>query len=81
MQAGVYVGLGVYGSASNDSADKIGEARDAMFLQRGAFGADALPVREALEIATLGGAMILGRPNLGAPVPGRCADFDVWPRA
>jgi cytosine/adenosine deaminase-related metal-dependent hydrolase len=76
--AGVKVGLGVDGSASNDAADLMGEARQAMLLQRVANGADAMSAREALEIATLGGAAVLGRDDLGALAPGKRADFAVW---
>jgi cytosine/adenosine deaminase-related metal-dependent hydrolase len=76
---GVKVGLGVDGSASNDGADLMAEARQAMLLQRVALGADAMSAREALEIATLGGASVLGRDDLGAITPGKRADFAVWP--
>jgi cytosine/adenosine deaminase-related metal-dependent hydrolase len=76
---GVKVGLGVDGSASNDGADLLGEVRQAMLLQRVALGADAMSAREALEIATLGGASVLNRPDLGALAPGKRADFAVWP--
>jgi cytosine/adenosine deaminase-related metal-dependent hydrolase len=48
-------------------------------LQRVARGADAMSAREALEIATLGGASVLGRDDLGALAPGKRADFAVWP--
>ena len=77
--AGVKVGLGVDGSASNDGADLIGEARQAMLLQRVANGADQMSAREALEIATLGGAKTLGRDDLGSLEPGKRADFVLWP--
>lgn len=76
--AGVPVGLGVDGSASNDIANLIGEARQAMLLQRVAQGADAMSAYEALEIATRGGADILGRPDCGRLSPGKCADVAVW---
>ncbi|HUS55952.1 MAG TPA: 8-oxoguanine deaminase [Thermohalobaculum sp.] len=76
---GVKVGLGVDGSASNDGADLMAEARQAMLLQRVARGADAMSAREALEIATLGGASALRRDDLGALAPGKRADFAVWP--
>jgi cytosine/adenosine deaminase-related metal-dependent hydrolase len=76
--AGVKVGLGVDGSASNDAGNLVGEARQAMLLQRVAHGADAMGVREALEIATLGGAKVLGRDDCGALMPGMRADVAVW---
>jgi cytosine/adenosine deaminase-related metal-dependent hydrolase len=76
--AGVPVGLGVDGSASNDIANLIGEARQAMLLQRVAQGADAMSAYEALEIATRGGADILGRPDCGRLSPGKRADVAVW---
>lgn len=76
--AGVPVGLGVDGSASNDMANLIGEARQAMLLQRVANGADAMSGYEALEIATRVGADILGRPDCGRLAPGKRADVAVW---
>jgi len=76
--AGVPVGLGVDGSASNDAGNLLAEARQAMLLQRVARGADAMSAREALEIATLGGARVLGRDDCGALEPGRRADIAVW---
>jgi len=73
--AGVRVGLGVDGSASNDSGHLLNEARQAMLLQRVALGADAMSAREALEIATVGGAQVLGRSDLGSLEAGKRADF------
>jgi cytosine/adenosine deaminase-related metal-dependent hydrolase len=75
---GVRVGLGVDGSASNDMANLIGEARQAMLLQRVARGADAMSAREALEIATRGGAQVLGRDDIGQIAPGFRADLAIW---
>ena len=72
---GVPVGLGVDGSASNDGAHMLGEARQALLLQRVGFGPAAMGAREALEIATLGGARVLGRDDIGALAPGMSADF------
>lgn len=76
--AGVPVGLGVDGSASNDSGNLIAEARQSMLLQRVARGADAMSAREALEIATRGGADVLGRPDCGRIEPGKRADIAIW---
>ncbi|WP_170454495.1 8-oxoguanine deaminase [Ruegeria arenilitoris] len=75
---GVRVGLGVDGSASNDSGNLMAEARQAMLLQRVANGADAMSAREALEIATRGGADVLNRPDCGRLMPGKRADIAVW---
>ncbi|MGQ0609866.1 MAG: 8-oxoguanine deaminase [Paracoccaceae bacterium] len=76
--AGVKVGLGVDGSASNDAGNLVAEARMALLLQRVARGADAMPAREALEIATLGGARVLGRADCGVIAPGKRADIAIW---
>ncbi len=76
--AGVSVGLGVDGSASNDQASLIDEARQALLLQRVENGADAMSAREALEIATTGGARVLGRDDIGRIAPGMRADLAVW---
>jgi cytosine/adenosine deaminase-related metal-dependent hydrolase len=76
--AGVKVGLGVDGSASNDAGNLVAEARMAMLLQRVARGADAMAAREALEIATLGGARVLGRDDLGSIEPGKRGDLAIW---
>ncbi|WP_170577345.1 8-oxoguanine deaminase [Ruegeria arenilitoris] len=75
---GVPVGLGVDGSASNDSGNLILEARQAMLLQRVANGADAMSSREVLEIATRGGADVLNRPDCGRLEPGKRADIAIW---
>ncbi len=76
--AGVKVGLGVDGSASNDAGNLIGEARQSLLLQRVARGADAMSAREALEIATRGGADVLGRPDCGRLALGKRADIAIW---
>ncbi len=72
--AGVNIGLGVDGSASNDGAHMLGEARQAMLLARVGFGPAAMNARQALELATLGGAKILGRDDIGTLAPGMSAD-------
>jgi cytosine/adenosine deaminase-related metal-dependent hydrolase len=76
--AGVKVGLGVDGSASNDAGNLVAEARMAMLLQRVAKGADAMSAREALEIATLGGARVLGRDDVGSIEVDKRADLAIW---
>ncbi|GLQ17792.1 8-oxoguanine deaminase [Maritalea porphyrae] len=76
--AGVNVGLGVDGSASNDSAHLLSEARQALLLQRVQNGADAMSARETLEIATLGGAKVLGRDDCGSIEVGKRADIAIW---
>ena len=75
---GVKVGLGVDGSASNDIANLMDEARQTMLLQRVQNGADAMSAREALEIATRGGADVLGRPECGRIAAGKRADIAIW---
>ncbi|HLC33740.1 MAG TPA: 8-oxoguanine deaminase [Anaerolineales bacterium] len=80
IQRGVHVGLGVDGSASNDGSHMLAEARQAMLLDRLAASLESesralLTGRQALELATRGGASVLGRDDIGALTPGRCADF------
>lgn len=81
VDAGVPVGLGVDGSASNDTANLLGEARQALLLQRVTHGATAFAAREALRLATRGGAEVLGRRDLGQLKPGLRADCAVWDMA
>lgn len=85
--AGVPVGLGVDGSASNDAAQMVAEVRMAMLLQRVGlalepFGCDRAPAamtaRDALELATRGGARVLGRADVGHLAPGMCADLALF---
>ena len=79
LDAGVPLGLGVDGSASNDSGSLLPEARQAMLLQRVRNGAAAMSAREALEMATRGGARLLGRAGeIGSLETGRRADLAVW---
>ncbi|MEM9436270.1 MAG: 8-oxoguanine deaminase [Pseudomonadota bacterium] len=76
--AGVPVGLGVDGSASNDAGALVEEARQAMLLQRLVGGAEAMGPMEALEIATRGGADVLGRSDVGQIAVGKRADIAIW---
>lgn len=86
MAAGVKLGLGVDGSASNDGSHMLGEARQALLLARLRAGIEGashsgegtpplLTGRQALELATRGGAAVLGRSDIGSLEPGKCADF------
>ncbi len=79
LDAGTAVGLGVDGSASNESGRMIGELHQALLAARYAGGAGALTARDALRMATMGGARCLGRDGeLGSLEPGKLADLAVW---
>jgi cytosine/adenosine deaminase-related metal-dependent hydrolase len=71
----VNVGIGVDGSASNDGGSLLAEVRQAMLLQRVGLGPAAMTARQALELATIGGAAVLGRDDIGVLAPGMAADF------
>jgi 8-oxoguanine deaminase len=75
LQLGVEVGLAVDGSASNDSSHMLNEVRMALLLQRVKYGPLAMAARQALEVATLGGAALLGRDDIGALTEGKAADL------
>jgi 8-oxoguanine deaminase len=75
LELGVKVGLAVDGSASNDSSHMLNEVRMALLLQRVKHGSTSLSAREVLELATLGGASLLGRDDIGALAPGKAADL------
>jgi 8-oxoguanine deaminase len=87
LDAGVPVGLGVDGSASNDAAHMVNEARQALLLARvgrslDPYGCDHGPsemtARDMLSIATRGGAEVLGRADIGHLAPGMCADLALF---
>jgi len=78
LSNGVNVGLGVDGSASNDGGSLVSEARQALLLQRVSNGADAMSAMDALELATRGGADILGRQECGRIQVGARGDLAIW---
>jgi len=78
LDAGVRVGLGVDGSASNERGDLFLEVKQALLVARGRGGPEALTAREALRLGTRGGAQVLKRDDLGSLEPGKCADLAVW---
>jgi 8-oxoguanine deaminase len=75
LDAGVKIGLGTDGSASNDYSNLLEEARSALLLQRVVKGPAALTALESLEMATRGGASVLGRDDIGSLEAGKAADF------
>jgi cytosine/adenosine deaminase-related metal-dependent hydrolase len=74
-QGGFNIGLGVDGSAANNSSNLMREVRSAMLLQRAFHGADALSPTQALELGILGGARVLQRDDIGVIAPGMAADI------
>src|SRR5205814_1279264 len=76
--AGVRVGLGVDGSASNERSDLFCEVKQALLVARGRDGPEALTPRAALRLGTRGGADVLRRKDIGSLEPGKRADFAVW---
>ena len=78
VDAGVRVGLGVDGTASNERGDLLGDVKQALLVARGRGGPAALTAREALRLGTRGGAAVLKREDIGSLEPGKCADLAVW---
>jgi 8-oxoguanine deaminase len=79
LDAGVPVGLGVDGSASSEASSLIGEVSNAALFARATLGPQAMTVREAVELGTLGGARVLGREaEIGSLEPGKQADIALW---
>jgi cytosine/adenosine deaminase-related metal-dependent hydrolase len=78
LDAGIRVGLGVDGSASNERGDLLYEVRLALLVARGRNGPEAMTARRALRLGTRGGAELLCRDDIGSLEPGMCADFAVW---
>jgi cytosine/adenosine deaminase-related metal-dependent hydrolase len=78
LDAGVQVGLGVDGSASNERGDLLFEVKQALLSARGRGGPRALTARDALRLGTRGGATVLGRDDIGSLEPGKLADLAIW---
>jgi cytosine/adenosine deaminase-related metal-dependent hydrolase len=78
LDAGARVGLGVDGSASNERSDLFLEVKQALLVARGRHGPAAMTAREALRLATRGGAGVLRRDDIGSLESGRRADIAVW---
>ena len=78
LDAGVRVGLGVDGSASNERGDLFLEVKQALLVARARGGPQALTVRDALRLGTRGSAAVLGREDIGQLAAGKRADFAVW---
>jgi cytosine/adenosine deaminase-related metal-dependent hydrolase len=78
LDAGVRVGLGVDGSASNERGDLFLEVKQALLVARARGGPKAMTAREALQLGTRGGAAVLARDDIGQLAPGKRADFAVW---
>jgi cytosine/adenosine deaminase-related metal-dependent hydrolase len=78
LDAGVRVGLGADGSASNERSDLFLELKQALLVARGRGGGEAMPTREALRLATRGGAAVLRRDDIGSLEAGKRADVAVW---
>jgi cytosine/adenosine deaminase-related metal-dependent hydrolase len=79
LDAGAPVGLGVDGSASNERSDLFLEVKQALLVARGRHGPEAMTVRQALRLATQGGAEVLRREDIGSLEPGKRANIAVWP--
>ncbi len=75
LDAGVRVGLGVDGSASNERSDLFLEVKQALLVARGRDGGEAMTARDAIRLGTRGGAAVLGRGDIGSLEPGKRADF------
>jgi cytosine/adenosine deaminase-related metal-dependent hydrolase len=78
LAAGVRVGLGVDGSASNERSDLFLDVKQALLVARGRSGSTALTARDALRLGTRGGAAVLRRTDIGSLEPGKQADLAVW---
>jgi 8-oxoguanine deaminase len=78
LDAGVRVGLGVDGSASNERGDLFLEVKQSLLVARARGGPEALNPRDALRLGTRGGAAVLGRDDIGELAPGKRADFAIW---
>ena len=78
LRKGVNVGIAVDGSASNDSSNMLSEIRQAMLVSRVKDSVNSMPARDAIYLATKGGARVLGRDDIGSIEVGKAADIAIF---
>ena len=79
IESGVKVGIGVDGSASNDSGHILGELRQALYLARVKYGAESMSALDAIELGAWRAAQMMGRDDIGELAVGKCGDLALFP--